>query len=277
MATPNITNRLYYFPKPTRWSKGVGAALPEAYKKFWREWKNQQPAAVHYIPDTRKYYFDEQLGMPVRVQNIPLRLMYPKELDKGIWGGEAVVQGFLKKSQKKRRVAKFWVPRLHKSVVYSEVLDKHIRTVVTSRTIDLINEHYGFDHYLLKTPACDLRSLLALKLKRLILTALADKTLYPDDSEKREEVYNQYKEYLTAYTREEIEWYGLTYAEAVKKFFEIERSKEVITPLKIKYRSELIAKLKEAKIAEAVDVEVEKPETTSWLDKVNPFSKSPKA
>ncbi|CAD6245312.1 GSCOCG00013644001-RA-CDS [Cotesia congregata] len=215
MATPNITNRLYYFPKPTRWSKGVGAALPEAYKKFWREWKNQQPAAVHYIPDTRKYYFDEQLGMPVRVQNTPLRLLYPKELDQGIWGGEAVVQGFLKKGQKKRR--------------------------------------------------------------RLILTALADKTLYPDDPEKREEVYNQYKEYLTAYTREEIEWYGLTYAEAVKKFLEIERSKEVITPLKIKYRSELIAKLKEAKIAEAVDVEVEKPESTSWLDKVNPFSKSPKA
>ncbi|KAG8035099.1 hypothetical protein G9C98_001589 [Cotesia typhae] len=230
MATPNITNKLYYFPKPTRWSKGVGAALPEAYKKFWREWKNQQPAAVHYVPNTRKYYFDEQLGMP-----------------------------------------------LHKSVVYSEVLDKHIRTVVTHRTIDLINEHYGFDHYLLKTPACDLRSLLALRLKRLILIALADKTLYPDDPEKREEIYNQYKEYLTAYTREEIEWYGLTYAEAVKKFFKIERSKVESAPLKIKYRSELIVKLKEAKIAEAVNVEVEKPESTSWLDKVNPFSKSPKA
>lgn len=84
------------------------------------------------------------------VQNIPIKLLYPKELDEGIWGGEAVVQGFRKKAENKERVAKFWTPRLIKSVVYSEVLDKHMKTVVTFRTLDLIQAHYGFDHYLLK-------------------------------------------------------------------------------------------------------------------------------
>jgi len=50
----------------------------------------------------------------------------------------------------------------------------------------------------LQTPACDLKSLLALRLKRKILTALADKTLYPDDPEKHAEVYDKYKQYLEA-------------------------------------------------------------------------------
>jgi len=36
-------------PKISRWSKGIGTELPEEYKKFWKEWKLQQPAAVHYI------------------------------------------------------------------------------------------------------------------------------------------------------------------------------------------------------------------------------------
>lgn len=68
-----------------------------------------------------------------------------------MWGGEAIVQGFLKKhKQYKRRVPHFWYPTLKRSVVYSEVLDKHISVIVTERTIKLINANYGFDHYLLK-------------------------------------------------------------------------------------------------------------------------------
>jgi len=50
----------------------------------------------------------------------------------------------------------------------------------------------------LQTPACDLRSVLALKLKRQILIALADKTLYPNDPNKRTEVYSKYEQYLSA-------------------------------------------------------------------------------
>ncbi|XP_015112937.1 39S ribosomal protein L28, mitochondrial [Diachasma alloeum] len=275
MSVTKLPNRLYYFPKPNRWQNGIGAELPEAYKKFWREWKLQTPTAVHYIPEEGKYKWDENRQMVLPVQNIPLPLKYPKQLDYGIWGGEAIVQGFRKKGKYCRRVAKFWVPTLRNSVVYSEVLNKYMKTTVTMRTIDLIHEHYGFDHYLLKTPACDLRSLLAVKLKREILIALADKTLYPDDPEKREEVYNKYKDYLSAYTREEIDWYGLSYKDATKKWIAMKAPSLEPEPFKIKYRSELIAKLKAAKIAEAAYAEVEES-SKSWISKINPFSKTPK-
>jgi hypothetical protein len=34
---------------------GVAARLPEAYKKFWYEWKKQKPTPVHYIPEPGKW------------------------------------------------------------------------------------------------------------------------------------------------------------------------------------------------------------------------------
>jgi len=49
---------------------------------------------------------------------------------------------------------------------------------------------------LFQTPACDLQSQLAFKLKRKMLLALLKKDLYPDDPVKREDVYNTYKKYL---------------------------------------------------------------------------------
>ncbi|KAG5322587.1 RM28 protein, partial [Pseudoatta argentina] len=209
------------------------------------------------------------------VQNIPIPVVYPKEINDGIWGGEAIVKGFKKKGIFKRRVPHFWIPSLFKSVIYSEVLDTYMRIVITQRALRLIHENYGFDHYLLKTPACDLRSLLALKLKRQILIALADKTLYPNDPKKHTEVYAKYEQYLSAYTRKEIEWYGLTYEEACKKWMQLNVKQS--QPLKIQYRSELIAKLKENKIKEVENVNVVSPEeTSSWLNKLNPFSKSSK-
>ncbi|XP_020280973.1 39S ribosomal protein L28, mitochondrial [Pseudomyrmex gracilis] len=271
-----IGKTLYRVPKPSRWNKGIGAELPQEYKKFWKEWKLQQPAAVHYIEEKGKYKRNDETEEVIPVQNVPLPLFYTKEMDQGIWGGEAIVQGFQKKGKFKRRVPRFWIPTLKKSIVYSEVLNEYMRVVVTGRTINLIHEHYGFDHYLLKTPACDLRSLLALKLKRQILIALADKTLYPDNPEKREEVYDKYKQYLSTYTREEIEWYGLSYKEASLKWIKLKQKDP--QPLKIQYRSELIAKLKENKIKEAENVDVISPEETSssWLNKLNPFSKSSK-
>jgi hypothetical protein len=49
---------------------------------------------------------------------------------------------------------------------------------------------------LFQTPACDLQSQLAFKLKRKMLLSLLKKDLYPDDPVKREEVYNTYKKYM---------------------------------------------------------------------------------
>ncbi|XP_032668091.1 39S ribosomal protein L28, mitochondrial [Odontomachus brunneus] len=263
-----------YFVQKSRWTRGIGALLPEAYKKFCRE-RGAPPSAVHYIEQKGKYVRNEKTGEVFPVQNVPLSLLYPKEMHEGLWGGEAVVQGFKKKGKFKRRVAHFWLPSLKRSVVYSEVLDSYIKVVITYRLIKLIHENYGFDHYLLKTPANDIKSLLGIKLKREILIALADKTLYPDDPEKRDEVYAKYEQYLSAYTREEIEWYGLTFKEACLKWTAL--TKKEPQPLKIQYRSELIAKLKENKIKEAEDVDVISGKTDPfWLSKLNPFSKSPK-
>lgn len=83
------------------------------------------------------------------MQNIPLPLKYPKELDEGIWGGEAVLRGFHQKDKYTRRVVRYWSPVLMKEVLYSEILDKYMNMIVTRRTMDLVHEHYGFDHYLL--------------------------------------------------------------------------------------------------------------------------------
>ena len=48
------------------------------------------------------------------------------------------------------RVPRLWKPFLQKRVFYSEILDKYLGIQVTLRTLDLIDEAYGFDNYVLK-------------------------------------------------------------------------------------------------------------------------------
>lgn len=87
------------------------------------------------------------------VQTYPIPVQYPKEQHEQLWGGEGVVQGYLERKQKWRhiyRLPKLWFPTFKRSVVYSEVLDKHMSVIVTERLIKLVHSHYGFDHYLLK-------------------------------------------------------------------------------------------------------------------------------
>ncbi|KAJ8872031.1 hypothetical protein PR048_028371 [Dryococelus australis] len=208
MQLPARGLRALYVKKKGVFDQGVAARLPEAYRKFWREWKSTTPAAVHYIPEPGKWKRNPNTGVVTRVQNVPLPLKYPAEHNEGLWGGEGVVQGFLKKHPMRSRVPHFWVPLLRRSVVHSEVLDKYMQVTVTDRTITLIHRHSGFDHYLLQTQACDLKSELALKLKRFILLDLKNKSLYPDDPVKREEVYNKYVKYLDDLTFQYIHWHG---------------------------------------------------------------------
>lgn len=107
--------------------------------------------------------------------------------------------GFQKRDLNRRRVPHYWVPVLKRTVVRSEVLNTHLSVTVTDRTIRLINDHYGFDHYLLKNPACDLVSMLALKLKKQILTELMNGCpRYAHDPAKQREVYDEYKTYLSS-------------------------------------------------------------------------------
>lgn len=110
-----------------------------------------------------------------------------------------VFVGFQKRDPMRRRVPHYWVPVLKRTVVKSEVLNTHLSVTVTDRTIRLINDHYGFDHYLLKTPACDLVSMLALKLKKQILIELMNgcqRLSY--DPAKQKQIYEEYKTYLSS-------------------------------------------------------------------------------
>lgn len=229
-----------------------GPRLPVAYQKFWREWKLQKPAAVHYIPKEGVFERNDITGVVRPVQNVHIPLKKVPEEDDGIWGGEAVIQGFQKRTPYKKRVPHFWMPTLKRSAVRSEILNEFFSMTVTERTIRLILENHGFDHYLLMTPACDLRSLLALKLKQKMLKDLLDGCpAWSDNPQRQKEVKEEYAKYLEQYTPEEIEWYGLTWPEAIKKVKEIIAAENPIVPHKVIFRAKLVEQLREAGIKEA--------------------------
>lgn len=266
-------HKLYYVPKRHPLNEGFGKHLPAAYRKYVDE-LNQKPSAVHHIPPKEKYRRDPVTGVVTRLQDDPPPILYPKSFQKGLWGGAGILKGFAHPRVKEEEIPWYWVPKFETSVVYSEVLDIFITTVVTKRTIQLIHKHKGFDHYLLQTPACDLRSDLALKIKRNILLALDKKELPHTDPEKREQVYNSFRHYLQKYDSEYIQWYGLKIHEAIHKMLdEQEKAKGDPQPLKHFYRQQFIQELKE----EASRKVEEEPSTsstlTSILGRFNPFKR----
>ncbi|XP_064077351.1 large ribosomal subunit protein bL28m-like [Macrobrachium nipponense] len=241
---------------------------PEHYKKFYWDWKRAPRTPVHYIPETANWK-KLPTGEVQQVEDLPIPLMEPKELHQGIWGGEAVIKGFRKRKETIRRTPRFWVPTLQSTVFYSEILDKHINVVVTKRTLRLVDEHYGFDNYILKTPPADLMSELALKIRREMYLALARGTLYPDNPSKREEVLEKYREYMIP--EEEAEWFGLNIKEAIIKLKILEEDVKPV-PLKHAFRKEFLEYLKNNK-EEILEEEKEKSSSSSWLASVNPFAK----
>uniref|UniRef100_A0A1S4GY32 Uncharacterized protein n=1 Tax=Anopheles gambiae TaxID=7165 RepID=A0A1S4GY32_ANOGA len=280
-ATPQGAKLLYGLRKSNKFAKGLGAMLPQAYRKFWNEWKNQTPAAVHYVPKDGMFQREDITGLVSPIQNVPLPLIDPPEAHDGIWGGEAVIKGFQKRNQYKRRVPHFWVPVLRRSVVHSRVLNEYMAVTVTDRTLAQIHDHHGFDHYLLKTPACDLRSLLAIKLKKKVLEELAAgcPRLAAEPS-KQQEYLKEFACYLEQYTPEEIEWYGLTYTEALMKMKSITEEHDAQLPQKLLFRQKLIEQLREAGIREAQEGErggseveelkgIKDSTSSSWLSKLS--------
>ncbi|KAE8752697.1 hypothetical protein FOCC_FOCC000437 [Frankliniella occidentalis] len=268
-------NKLYFIPKPHPLNDGIGRNLPNAYKKFYEELL-QKPSAVHHIPVKERYQRDPETGVVKRLQDDPPPLFFPKAFHRGLWGGAAVIKGFSHPHLKLPRIPRYWIPKLEISVVYSEVLDLYITSAVTKRTIQLIHKHYGFDHYLLQTPACDLKSDLALKIKRKILLALDKNELPHSDPEKRDQVYNTYKHYLEKYDTEYIQWYGLKIHEAVQKMqYEEEKAKGPILPLKHLYRKEYLEELK-AEQEQKQEAQPAVPENaiTSMFNRLNPFKRS---
>lgn len=141
------------YKKPSKFQSGVGKLLPPAYLKFYNEWRKTAPTPVHYIPKEGKWQRDAN-GITTPVQNVPIPVLYPPQHHYGLWGGEGVVKGFQKRTPYKKRVPHYWVPVLRRTVLHSKILNKYFSTVVTERTMDLIHESHGFDHYLLKVCVC---------------------------------------------------------------------------------------------------------------------------
>ena len=98
----------------------------------------------------------------------------------GLWGGEGIIKGFQEPPPTKHnpnynpaQETYYW-PKLFLGVVYSEVLDKHMEVIMTARGQRMIDESFGLDYYLLKTPVNEVYSHLGMKIKREILLKLAE-------------------------------------------------------------------------------------------------------
>ena len=78
----------------------------------------------------------------------------------------------------------------------------------------MIDEAYGLDNYLLKTPVNEVYSFLALRIKREILLRLAaTATTSGDSSSSRSQaVASKYQDYV--WPREVADWHGLPWLEA---------------------------------------------------------------
>ncbi|ETN75720.1 ribophorin II [Necator americanus] len=220
--------------------------LPEHYCK--RYWDNllRDATPVHYRPPTSRLYWDPVRKVEVEAENYPLLVLHPSEADEGLWGGEGVVKGwkesrpYTKKKVLPRDVDFFvcfyrhWVPRLYfpalkNSVLYSEILDKHMTITVTERTMRLIDQHFGLDYYILRTPEIDLAS------------KLGNRLVYVNDEERHNFIRQKYAEFVIP--EEEADWIGLDLNEAVRKQQELEE-RRIPEPLKFKFERDLVARLR---------------------------------
>lgn len=73
--------------------------------------------------------------------------------------------------------------------------------------------------------------------------------------------------YIFQYTPEEIDWYGYTYKEALKKLQAQLRAENVVIPHKVEFRMKLIEQLKQAGIREAGGVVDSTEKSSSSTDK----------
>lgn len=201
--------------------QGIYTRLPKHYLKSLEQ---KEPTPVHWRPLGVQYRANPKTGLKERVQDVPIPIYYPPHSQDGLWGGEGWISGYRYANDDKMstRMRKTWKPQLFKRQLYSEILDHKFTITVTARTMDLIDAAFGFDLYILKTPKEDLNSKLGMDLKRAMLLRLArrDTELYPDDPDKREKVYNKYKQFEIP--EEEAEWVGLSLEEAVEKQRQLE-------------------------------------------------------
>ncbi|POI31414.1 hypothetical protein CIB84_004836 [Bambusicola thoracicus] len=267
MVLHKVPPRLW--PK-LRLQEGICARLPAHFLAQLND--ETQPTPVHWRPLGVRYRRNPRTGERERVQDVPVPVFLPRAADEGLWGGEGWIRGFRYANNDKlsTRVPKIWKPQLFVRQFYSEILDAKLTITVTMRTLDLIDQAYGFDFYILKarprrgpdcprcpwtesctcwalgvapTPKADMCSKLGMDLKRTMLLRLArrDPKLHPDDPARREAIYNKYQEFVIP--EEEAEWVGLSLEEAIEKQRLLEKKDPV--PLFKVYAEELVNQLKE--------------------------------
>jgi len=164
-------------------------------------------------------------GRPVRVEVTPLNIHYCKEAEEGLWGGETIVKGYRypRGDKMTKRNKRYWKPRTHKRTFYSEILNREISTTVTPLALDQIDEAYGFDFYILKTPTSILRKFGSdLKREMLLTLAFKEERLYPHDKEKQDEIFGKYQDHVI--DGEKASWVGLDLIEAMHKQYDIEKA-----------------------------------------------------
>uniref|UniRef100_A0A8C5QQV6 Large ribosomal subunit protein bL28m n=1 Tax=Leptobrachium leishanense TaxID=445787 RepID=A0A8C5QQV6_9ANUR len=270
---------LHKYP-PAIWNtlklkEGIYARLPDHYLRSLQD--TTKPRPVHWKPHGQKYRLNPKSGQRERVEDVPVIPYFPPEADEGLWGGEGWISGYRYANNDKlsTRVKKTWKPQLLTRDLYSDILDKTFSVPVTMRTLDLIDKAYGFDFYILKvgiithhpqtptsqlipcifllTPKVDLHSKFGMELKRAMLLRLAskDQSLYPDDPDKREKIYNKYKAFEIP--KEVAEWVGLTLEEAVEKQRLLEK-KDPAPPFKV-FVDELVQEMAAQRLAKDTSVE----------------------
>uniref|UniRef100_H2YLT0 Large ribosomal subunit protein bL28m n=1 Tax=Ciona savignyi TaxID=51511 RepID=H2YLT0_CIOSA len=208
--------------------------LPEKWRNSFEEKRSllyQKLETGTKRPQASGLWRKKENGEPERVENIPLQVKYPSESRDGIWAGEGVVYGFKYARGKKmsRKFLKVWNPQLFTRSLYSEILDKKFTIAVTALTLDLIDEAYGFDHFILQTSDKILEGL-GVRLKRKMLLKLADQeNLFPENKVKKDQIIKKYKKYII--DKEEASWVGLTLTEAMEKQYNIEKKAGIFDPV----------------------------------------------
>ncbi|PAV71053.1 hypothetical protein WR25_19956 [Diploscapter pachys] len=248
--------------------------LPEHYKmRYWKNHVLADRSPIHYRPPTTRYVWDPTRNVQIEVENYPIVGLHTPEQDEGLWGGERVVKGWREsKPYTKKKVLPrhwlpiLWFPKLKFHIVYSEILDKYMKIIVTERALRLIDSYCGLDFYILRCPEIDLDSKFALILKREMLLALARGDFYLDNEEKRNYIGAKYEEFRIP--EGEAEWVGLTLNEAAAKQQDIEESIKP-EPLKYKLERELVAKLESGTDLKTTEEEfVPKTEESKFGDKL---------
>jgi len=206
--------------------------FPECYRRFLQELERPR-TPVNWKPCPDRVWWDASQKKGFPVCDPPIPTTFPLESQRGLWGGEGVIKGFRRRKDKPGKVPTYWWPKVKSAVVYSEIFDKYLKLELTQSVLEKIDENYGFDMYILKTPVQDLNSQMAYDLRRKMILALINKDIYPNDEKKREEILKKYNEFLMP--KEEAEWFGLSMREATWKLLEMEE-KYIGVPRKIELR-----------------------------------------